>query len=184
MAKKEDEKFKLDGEHKEFVINKLALHCGQTEIAEAVKVEFDIDITKQCVDYYKREYEKEWRKRREYLNKHIAEIEPFADKALRVKERGNLIRDIIENDDLWQLDVAVKCKQIVRDNKNNPVLLKTRANHLVVNMLLDSIHKELEPGKLALTDPTGSEPFTGIIVLPEKDGKNGGKGNGRKSKAK
>ena len=178
MAEKKQTKFKLKGIHKDFIINKLALHCGLTEIADELKVEFDIDVTPQAIEYYKREYEKEWREKRAFFNKNIAEIEPFADKVLRVKERGNLIRDIIENDDLWQLDVAVKCKQIVRDNKNNPVLLKTRANHLVVNMLLDSIHKELEPGKLALTDPTGSEPFTGIIVLPEKNGN--GKNGGRK----
>lgn len=38
------------------------------------------------------------------------------------------------------------------------------------------------PTKVAPTTPDGSEPFTGIIVLPEKDGKNGGKGNGKNNK--
>ncbi len=38
------------------------------------------------------------------------------------------------------------------------------------------------PQKTALTDPSGQKEFTGLIVLPEKDGKNGGKGNGKNNK--
>lgn len=156
-------KFKLAGIHKEFIINKLALHCGTTEIAESLKTEFDIDITPQGIDYYKQNYEDEWRKRREYLNKHIAEVEPFADKVKRVQERGDLIRDI-EDEGLWCI-VPGKFGEY------------KKGNHGAINALLDSIQKELEPQKIAQTDPSGEKEATGIIILPEKNGdkKNGGK---------
>ncbi len=179
MAKKESEKYKLSGKHKEFVINKLALHCGQTEIAEAVKDEFDIDVTKQCIDYYKREYEEEWRKKREYFNKHIAEIEPFADKSLRVQKRGELVRDLDEN--LWTETAMVKNDQVVYDKNDNPVMLKTFGNHEKINKLLDSIHKELDPDKLALVDPTGKKQYEGRIILPPLDNDNGD-GDGKPEK--
>ena len=39
------------------------------------------------------------------------------------------------------------------------------------------------PAKVAPTTPDGKEPYTGLIVLPEKNGKNGGKEDG-KSKQK
>ncbi len=165
MTNSDEPKFKLKGEHKDFIISKLALHCGQTEIAAAVKDEFGIDMSKQNVDYYKRKYEKEWRKKRDYFNKHIAEIEPFADKSLRVQQRGDLIRDIVDKG-LWYT-VFGKFGDY------------EKGNHGAINDLLDSINKELEPRKLALTDPSGEREAAGIIILPEKDTKNRGKGNGK-----
>ena len=144
MPKKDSEKYKLSGEHKEFILNKLALHCGQTEIVKAIKANFNIDICVQGVDYYKREYEKEWREKRDYFNKHIAEIEPFADKSLRVQKRGDLIRDIIDKG-LWYTVFGK-----FGDHE--------KGNHGAINDLLDSIKKEIEPFKIAQTNPDGDGP--------------------------
>ena len=175
MTEKKQTKFKLKGIHKDFIINKLALYCGVTEIAEALKVDFDIDITPQAIEYYKREYEKEWRAKREYFNKHIAEVEPFADKINRIKMRGDLIRDL--DDNLWTEEPLIKGNVKIRDDDNNQIMIKGYPNHVSINRLLDSIQKETEPDKLALTTPDGRESFTGLIVLPEKNGngENGGK---------
>lgn len=161
MAKSTTGQSKLKGEHKEFVINKLALHCGVTEIAESLKIEFSVSVTPQNIEYYKREYEEEWRKRREYLNQHIAEIEPYADKVNRVKMRGDLIRDLDKN--LWTEEPLIKNNVKVRDDDNNPIMIKGFPNHAAANKILDSIQKELEPDKLALTDPTGSISIIDLI---------------------
>ncbi|HEA19633.1 hypothetical protein LCGC14_1125860 [marine sediment metagenome] len=144
MPKKDSEKYKLDGIHKEYILNKLALHCGQTEIVKAIKTNFGIEISVQGIDYYKREYEKEWREKRSYFNKHIAEIEPFADKSLRVQKRGELIRDI-EDEGLWYTVFGK-----FGDHK--------KGNHGAINDLLDSIKKEIEPFKIAQTNPDGEGP--------------------------
>lgn len=149
MPKTEEQKFKLDGEHKQFVINKLAMHCGQTEIVEAIKKEYDVVISVQGIDYYKKKYETEWREQRAYFNLNIAEIEPFADKANRVKARGDLIRDI-EEKGLWY---TVFGKFGDYD----------KGNHGAINDLLDSIHKELEPFKIAPTDPSGNLSLIDLI---------------------
>ena len=160
MTELKQDKFKLSGEHKEFVINKLALHCGVTEIAESLKIDFDIDITPQGISHYKREWEKEWRERRDFLNKHIAEIEPFADKVNRMKMRGDLVRDL--NDNLWQEEPLIKNNRTIRDDDNNPIMIKGFPNHGTMNKLLDSMQKESEPDKLALTNPEGTEPYGGF----------------------
>lgn len=175
MTEKKQTTPKLKGIHKDFIISKLALYCGVTEIAEALKAEFDINVTPQAVEYYKREYEQEWKDKRKYFNAHIAEVEPFADKINRIKMRGDLIRDL--NDNLWTEEPLIKNNRTIRDDDNNPIMLKVSSNHVNINRLLDSIHKELEPSKIALTDPSGEHEATGIIVLPEKNGngKNGGK---------
>lgn len=171
MANSTAKKYKLNGEHKEFVINKLALHCGVTEIAEALKSEFGVDVTPQNIAFYKKNYETEWRKQREYFNLNIAEIEPFADKANRVLQRGELIRDLMKH--LWLEDVKIKNNVILRDGDNKIELFKLKGNHDVINKLLDSIHKELEPDKLALTDPSGNLSLIDLI-------KKANEGNGEK----
>lgn len=159
MADSTNKKFKLDGEHKEYVINKLALHCGVTEIAESLKEEFGIDITPPGIAYYKREWEKEWRKQREYFNKHIAEIEPFADKSLRVQKRGDLIRNIVDKGLWYTIKTAF--------GEHN------KGNHGAINDLLDSIHKELEPNKHAWTDPSGEHAAEVVVILPAVIGPDG-----------
>lgn len=178
MANAIPKKFKLSGEHKDYVISKLALYCGTSEIAESLKIDFDVDITPQGVDYYKQNYEDEWRERRKYFNAHIAEVEPFAAKINRIKKRGDLIRDL--DDNLWTEEPLIKNNVKIRDDDNNPIMIKGSPNHINVNRLLDSIHKELEPQKIAQTDPTGEKEATGIIILPEKNGNkdNGGKKDG------
>lgn len=175
MTEKKQTRPKLKGIHKDFIINRLALYCGVTEIAEALKVEFDIDVTPQAVEYYKREHGKEWKAKREYFNAHIAEVEPFADKINRIKMRGDLIRDL--DDNLWTEEPMIKRNVIIRDDDNNPIMIKGFPNHVNVNRLLDSIQRELEPMKVAQTDPSGQKEAIGLIVLPEKNGsgKNGGK---------
>lgn len=159
MPKSDEQKFKLEGIHKEFILNKLALHCGQTEIVEAIKEEFGIEISVQGIDYYKREYEEEWRKKRDYFNKHIAEIEPFADKSLRVQKRGELIRNI-EEKGLWYT-IFGKFGDY------------EKGNHGAINDLLDSIHKELEPNKVAWTDPSGEYAVETVVILPAVIGPDG-----------
>ena len=160
--------------------NQYRITCGTSEIAESLKIDFDVDITPQGVDYYKQNYEDEWKARRKYFNEHIAEVEPFADKINRIKKRGDLARDLDEN--LWQEEPLIKNNRTIRDDDNNPVMIKGFPNHININRLLDSIQRELEPLKVAQTDPTGQKEAAGIIVLPEKDGKNGGKGKGKNNK--
>ena len=89
----------------------------------------------------------------------IAEIEPFADKANRVKQRGDLIRDI-EEKGLWYTIVTK-----FGEHK--------KGNHGAINDLLDSIHRELEPFKIAPTDPSGN--FSLIELIKRANETNGGK---------
>ena len=165
MKNSDGKKYKLSGEHKEFIINKLALHCGQAEIVEAIKEAYNIDISPQGVDHYKKNYERDWRARREYINKHIAEIEPFADKSLRVQQRGELIRDLVKH--LWFEDVKMKGNTVIYDVDGRAERFKLKGNHDVINKLLDSIHKEIEPFKIAHTNSTGENPIEINVKIVE-----------------
>jgi hypothetical protein len=165
MAKSKQEKFKLDGIHKEYVINKLALYCGVTEIAESLKIEFDIDITPQGISHYKSEWEDEWKKRREFFNKHLIEIEPYANKAVRVKKLGDLIRDL--DGDWWVENIAIKKNQIAYNKDGSPVKLKTNSNHLIVGKLLELIQHETEPRKVAHTNESGDGPAVINVTLTD-----------------
>ncbi len=157
---------KLKGEHKAILIQLLADFCGNDEVIEYFKREFNIEMSSGNVSFYRKTHEKDIIQQRESLNKRMLAI-PIANKFYRIEQRQKLMDDLFEN--LWFEDVKMKNNQIVYKANGIAERFKLKGNHNIINNLLDSTQKELEPQKIAPTTPDGNELFTGIIMLPEKD---------------
>ena len=100
---------KLEHEHKELIILRLAEFVSWDKIVEELRKDYDVEITEHTIDYYARKKE-EIRKKREWLNTHLEDHIPLANKGLRIKM---LVRDlkILENKDDTDSDNGKKRKQ-------------------------------------------------------------------------
>jgi len=139
------EKWKLNGEQKLLMIQLLADFKGNNEIIEYFKENHNIEITQQAVTYYKQKYERDIIKIRETFNDRILAI-PVANKFKRIEIRQHLCEDLLAN--LWLEEIKIKKNQIAYDNNGKPITSKFKANHEIINKILDSIRAELEPLKI------------------------------------
>ena len=171
MSVNKDTRHKLKPEHKAILIQLLADFYGNVDVIEYLKKEFGIEITSGNISFYRKEHEADIIQQRESLNERLLAI-PIANKFYRLEERQKLLDDLMEH--LWYEDVKMKGNQIAYDSDGNPIVIKIKGNHSVANQIMDSVHKELDPDKLSLTDPTGKNAIKGIIVLPPLDSGNGG----------
>jgi hypothetical protein len=144
MAKKNENK--LTEAHKQVIIRMLGAYYNFKDVRDHLKQEYGIEISDANVSYYKKHRRQEIREARQNFLRDI-EVLPVSDKAYRIKLRQDLIKDAMAN--LW-LDVL--------DKDGN--VLHQRGNHAVINKILDSIQSELEPKKIAQTDPTGETGVT------------------------
>lgn len=162
---------KLSGTHKDILIQLLADFYGNDEVIEYFKQEYNITMASGNVSFYRKSHEDDIIKKREKLNAKLLAI-PIANKFYRLEERQKLLDDIKKH--LWYEDVKTNKKnEVVYDKDDNPVVIKIKGNHNVANQIMDSVHKELDPDKLALTDPTGKKQHEGRIILPPLDNDNG-----------
>ena len=133
---------KLKAEHKRVVKQMLALGESCKDIVDHLKLEHEISVHHQTVYWYSWKYQDEIKQIRSALNVKFEAI-PVANKFNRVLERQALIDDLKNN--LW-LEVAVIKEGKVKLNEDgSPVVVKVRGRHDVINRVLDSIQKEMEP---------------------------------------
>jgi hypothetical protein len=140
--------YKLNGTQKALVIQMLADFKGNNEIIEYFKSEYDIDLTSAAITHYKHKNENDIIEVRKNLSERILAI-PIANKIFRVELRQKLVADIMDKG-LWY-------------TITNKYGEHKKGNHGAVNEILDSVKSELEPDKLALTDPSGNLSLIELI---------------------
>jgi len=145
MALRPEDNNKLDGEHKVLMLQMLADFKSNDEILKYFNESFNIDLTSAAVTYYRIHYEPDIIKIRESLNDRILAI-PVANKFKRIEIRQHLCEDLLAN--LWLEEIKIKKNQIAYDNNGKPITSKFKANHEIINKILDSIRAELEPLKI------------------------------------
>ena len=150
---------KLSSEHKIILIQLLADFYGNDEVIEYFKLEYDIEMVSSNVSFYRKNKEKEIIETRKKLNERLLAI-PIANKFYRLEHRQKLLDDLEDN--LWYEDYKIKNNQIAYDGNGKPIMLKIKGNHGAANQIMDSVQKETEPDKLAFTDPSGENEFTGF----------------------
>jgi hypothetical protein len=133
-----------------------------TEVVRELKETYDVKTTVQNVFYYQQKYPDEIEKhRKEYLAD--LKVIPIANKKVRLEERQKMVEDLKKN--LWN----------EMPSKFGPYL---KANHAALNQILDSARQEMEPTKIAQTDPTGENPLESVIIVPPRQDKNHDSANG------
>jgi hypothetical protein len=153
---------KLADLHKQLIIQMLGAWCSNAETTEHIKAEFGICVTTQNVQYYRNQRKAEIEEAREEFKKNL-EIIPIANKAKRIEIRQRLVDNLLTH--LWLEIPAEK-----RSGGKTLEWIKEKGNHSLINQILDSVKAEMEPYKMALTDPSGQGS---IILLPEREEDNG-----------
>jgi hypothetical protein len=145
-------KSKLSAEHKAVVINLLGAFETPTNIAAYLLEKYNIKVSAQNIGAYAERYPDEIKLAREKILNEL-DLLPTTNKICRIKLRQDLVFDIMghpnknyADDKLW-----------LEEANTAGVMVRKRGNHSIVNDLLDSIQAELEPRKMALTDPTGKQ---------------------------
>lgn len=150
---------KLKAEHKTILIQLLAGFYGNDEAIEYLKNEFGIQVTSGNISFYRKQHEDDIIQQRMALNEKLLAI-PIANKFYRLEERQKLLDDLKAH--MWYEVFKMKDGQVVLDEKGNQTVLKLKGNHGVANQIMDSVKSELEPNKLALTNPDGTEEYAGF----------------------
>ena len=150
---------KLSCKQKDILIQLLADFYGNDEAIEYFKREYNIKMTSGNISFYRKTHEDKIIETRKKLGDRLLAI-PIANKFYRLEERQKLLDDLKKH--LWYEDIKMKGNQIAYDKDNNPIVLKIKGNHGVANQIMDSVQKETEPFKIAPTDPTGENEFTGF----------------------
>lgn len=96
---------KLNEEVQRFIVQALACYDTPTQVAEAVKEEFGLEVTRQQVAVYDpekhagRNLSKKWRdlfvSTREQFRKEVAEI-PIADQAFRLRQLHRMVQEAMK----------------------------------------------------------------------------------------
>jgi hypothetical protein len=147
-----DHSNKLSAEHKAVVIKLLGSFETPSKVAAYIFEKYNIGVSVQNVSAYANRYPDEIKSVRE---KFLSDMEllPIVSKGYRIKIRQNLVFDIMGNpnkdfadDKLW-----------LEEANTAGVVIRRRGNHSIVNDLLDSVRDELEPRRVALTNPNGDQ---------------------------
>lgn len=100
---------KLTRAHKQFILRCLAVGLGPQDVADAVKDEFDIEITRQNVDYYIDKYPEEIEQLRKKIAADIEQV-PFARKMVRVGHLDRIAKKMYKRKN-WA-EFRATCRQI------------------------------------------------------------------------
>jgi len=137
---------KLSKRHKLIIIRLLAAFESVKDIVNHLKVHYDQTVTERLIYWYEENRQEEIEKEREELNNQLQAI-PIANKFKRLQIRDKLLNMLMKN------------------LENN--IGKEGKDPLIINRILDSVHKEMEPFRTTLTSPTEQ---LGFIALEEKPG--------------
>ena len=182
---------KLNDYQKNLIIKLLGAYFTVQETVDVLRDKYEVELTYQAVYWYWRNRNDEILTARKSFDSKI-DVIPIANKVNRLKERQVLIDDLKKN--LWSEISVFRDGKLMLDDKGAAISVRVQPKHESVNKNLDSAQKELEPSKVALTDPTGENEFTGISearrrveegldrILAGYESNGTGKRNGRASK--
>ena len=108
---------KLKQEHKEFIIYRLAEFMSAPDIVKNLQDTFNITLTERSVHWYKAEHKDEIRAKRDWLNTHLEEHIPLANKGLRVKMLEKDVKSLKGAQDLDSLKVKRELLEQIRKEK-------------------------------------------------------------------
>lgn len=108
---------KLQHEHKELIILRLAEFVQTPEIVKELAQTYQIEITERGVLWYSANRKEDIRKKREWLNTHLEDHIPLANKTLRVKMLAKDLRSLEGADDLDSLKVKRELLEQIRKEK-------------------------------------------------------------------
>ncbi len=151
---------KLKKDQKVILIQLLANFYGNNQLIEYFKEEFGIKVTSSNISFYRKNHEAEIIDVRKKLGDRLLAI-PIANKFYRLEERQKLLDNIKKH--LWCEVVKMKDGQIVLDEDGKQTVLRLKGNHAVANQIMDSVKAEVEPDRLALTDPSGNLSLIDLI---------------------
>lgn len=143
---------KLTERQKSIVISLLGAYFSRNEVVAIFKEEYDIELSYQAVDWYWHNKQDEIKAKREKFDDENEPL-PITKKKYRLSVRQKLVNDLIKH--LWYEKPLMQRGMPVADDDGNAIVLKLFGNHDAINKILDSAQKELEPSKIALTDPSG-----------------------------
>ncbi len=149
---------KLNDYQKNLIIKLLGAYFTVQETVDVLRDKYEVELTYQAVYWYWRNRNDEILTARKDFDLKI-DVIPITSKINRLKERQMLIDDLKKH--LWYEKPLLRNGNPVADDDGNPILLKLTGNHESINKVLDSAQKELEPSKIALTDPTGENEYSG-----------------------
>jgi len=149
---------KLNDYQKNLIIKLLGAYFTVQETVDILRDKYEIKLTYQAVYWYWRNRNDEILAARKDFNLKI-DVIPITNKINRLKERQVLVDDLKKN--LWSEVAVYRDGKLMLDKKGDPISIKISPKHESINKLLDSAQKELEPSKVALTDPTGENEYTG-----------------------
>ena len=177
---------KLSGQQKALVIKLLGSYFTVTETIEILKNEYDIELTYGAVYWYWKHHHPAILEEREKFDKDV-EILPITQKKYRLATRQKLVKVLEKH--LWREKPLMRAGKMVVDKNGNAKIYKLTGNHVVINKLLDSAQKEMEPMKVELTDPTGDREFSlglqaKLAKLTTEDLRKIANGNGREIPSK
>ena len=134
---------KLSKRHKLLIIKLLAAFEPVKDIVHHLKVHYDQTVTERLIYWYEEHREEEIESEREKLNKQLLSI-PIANKFKRLQIRDKLLNVLMKN----------------LENK----IGKEGRDPLIINRILDSVHKEMEPFETTVTEQLESLP---LVEKPE-----------------
>ena len=134
---------KLSKRHKLIIIRLLAAFESVKDIVNHLKVHYDQTVTERLIYWYEENRQEEIEKEREELNNQLQAI-PIANKFKRLQIRDKLLNMLMKN------------------LENN--IGKEGKDPLIINRILDSVHKEMEPFETTVTEQLGSLP---LVEKPE-----------------
>jgi len=95
----QDNYHKLDQEHKDLVILRLAEFHTSPDIQKEIRESFGIKVTDQAIDYYREEKKALIQKKRQELNLYLDNI-PCANKSIRLKQIQKRLNHLAKFDSL------------------------------------------------------------------------------------
>ena len=149
---------KLNDYQKNLVIKLLGAYFTVQETVDILKDKYEISLTYQGVYWYWQKRNNEILASRKDFDSKI-DVIPITDKINRLKERQMLVDDLKKH--LWSEVAVYRDGKLMLDKKGEPIAVRVSPKHESINKILDSAQKELEPSKIALTDPTGKNEYTG-----------------------
>lgn len=156
---------KLNDREKSILISLLGAYYSRVEVVGIFKEQYDITISYPGVDWYWQNKQEEIKAARQRFDDENEPL-PIVNKKYRLAVRQKLVEDLNKN--LWSEVAVYRDGKVQVDDKGKPTLVKVQGKHDTINKLLDSAQKELEPQKVAMTNPGGDKEAR-IIYLPEEE---------------
>lgn len=145
MTQRKNTANKLSQKHKHEIIQMLAAFEKPKTIVEHLKAHHGIRVTERNIYFYLESRDEDIESERERIRHDLRAI-PIVNLFYRLMERQRLLDDLKNH--LWIEVPLTRNDKAIIDENGNPKIVKKRGNHSVINQLLDSAAKELQPLQL------------------------------------